>query len=86
MAFVNAWLIAALALLPPLAGACFAAAWGQLPMRLAAIPLTGTLTVVILMLLAKAVDQPSFFDLPLALVLVSYPGTLLYTHFVERWL
>jgi multisubunit Na+/H+ antiporter MnhF subunit len=80
------WLIAALALLPPLAICVVLALRGPIAERLVAVQVGTGLGVFLLMLLAMADEQPSFLDLALALVLVSYPGTLIYTHFLERWL
>lgn len=60
MAFMNAWLIAALALLPPFACAAFLALRGSMANRLVAVQLGSAITVFILMLLTMAVDQQSF--------------------------
>ncbi|HZT28175.1 MAG TPA: monovalent cation/H+ antiporter complex subunit F [Pseudolabrys sp.] len=86
MAFMNVWLFATLALLLPFACAAFLALRGTMADRLVAVQFASAVAVFILMLLAKAVDQRSFLDLALTLVLVTYPGTLIYTHFLERWL
>jgi multicomponent Na+:H+ antiporter subunit F len=86
MAFMNAWLIAALALLPPFACGAFLALRGPMAARLVAVQFASALTVFIMILLAMAIDQPSFLDLALTLVLVTYPGMLIYTHCLERWL
>lgn len=86
MAFMNAWLVAALALLPPFACGAFLALRGSTADRLVAVQFASAITVFFLMLLAMAVDQRSFLDLALTLVFVTYPGMLIYTHFLERWL
>jgi multicomponent Na+:H+ antiporter subunit F len=41
---------------------------------------------LLLMALSFAFDQPSSFDLALALALLGLPGTLLFAVFTERWL
>lgn len=54
--------------------------------RLVALQMLSLLTVLALLILAQAMSRPSFFDLALALAILSFPGALLYAHFVERWL
>lgn len=83
---MNAWLVAAIALLPPLAVAVAAASFGMPSMRLVAVPFAGALVVLLLLLLPMAVAQPSFLDLALALAIASFPGLVVYAHFLERWL
>ncbi|SER10411.1 Multiple resistance and pH regulation protein F (MrpF / PhaF) [Faunimonas pinastri] len=86
MAGLNAWLLAALGLLPPLALSAFVALRGDPTRRLVATQFCTSNTLFMLVLLTVALDQPSFLDLGLTLVLVNYPGTLIYSHFLERWL
>ena len=86
MAFMNVWLAAALALLPPFACGALLTIGGPAGGRLVAVQFASAIAVLILMLLAMAVDQRSFLDLALTLALVTYPGRLIYTHFLERWL
>lgn len=83
---MNIWLTAALGLLPPLAAAGWLTAMGNVANRLAALELASTVTVFALVLLSVGYGQPSFVDLALTLVLLSFAGTLVYVHFVERWL
>lgn len=83
---MNIWLTATLALLPPLAAAGWLVAAADLLNRVVALELAGSLAVFALMLLSAGYNQPSFIDLALALVLLSFPGTLAYVHFIERWL
>lgn len=80
------WLAAAIAMLPPLAVPLWVAARGQLTDRLVAVQLASTITIVAMVLLSFAFDQPSLLDLPLTLAFLGLPGTLLLTLFVERWL
>jgi multisubunit Na+/H+ antiporter MnhF subunit len=86
MAGMNAWLAAALALLPPLMAAAGLALRANTGNLLVAVQFATTLAIEIVIALAMAAAQPSFLDLALALALVGYPGTLIYTHFFERWL
>jgi multisubunit Na+/H+ antiporter MnhF subunit len=83
---VNIWLTATVGLLPPLAVAGWLTATGNLPNRLVALELAGTIAVFALVLLSVGYGQPSFVDLALALVLLSFTGALVYVHFIERWL
>lgn len=80
------WMTATLALLPALAFPIWVACRGSLPNRLVAVQLATTLTAMVLALMTFVFDQSSFIDLPLCLVLLSLPGTLAITLFVERWL
>lgn len=86
MAGLNVWLLAALGFIPPLAASALLALRGPVADRLVAIQFCTTVSALMLVLLTVAFDQPSFLDLGLVLVLVTYPGTLLYTWFLERWL
>ena len=83
---MNIWLTVAVGLLPPLAAAGWLAATADLANRLVALELAGTVTAFALMLLSVGYGQPSFIDLALTLVLLSFVGSLTYLHFVERWL
>ena len=83
---MNLWLTAAVALLPALAAAGWVAAVADIENRFVAVELGTTLAVFMLMLLSVGYDQPSFIDLGLTVVLLSFPGALAYAHFLERWL
>ena len=83
---INAWLIAALALLPPLLLAVIAAGRSAVPYRLIAAELASSLAVITLIALTFAFDQASSTDLPLTVALLTLPGTLLLALFEERWL
>jgi multicomponent Na+:H+ antiporter subunit F len=78
--------MACLALALPL-GVPVIAACRRLPaMRFVALQVLVALATVILVLLSFALNQSSFVDLPLALALLSLPGSLLMALFLERWL
>ena len=83
---MNIWLFAAILLLPPLSVPLCLAMRGAANQRLAAVQLAGSLSALVLALMTFAFDQPSFVDLALCLTLLSVPGTLLYTMFMERFL
>lgn len=77
---------ATLALLPALLAPVALACRGAVGARLVAVQLATSVTLLILALMTFAFDQSAFMDLPLALALLSAPGTLLMTLFLERWL
>ncbi|MBP0492705.1 hypothetical protein [Roseomonas indoligenes] len=85
-AVTGIWLAAALALLPPFALAAMLAMRGEVAGRLVAAQLASSLAVPVLFAMSYAFDQPSMADLPLTLVLLTLPGTLLMAIFLERWL
>ena len=86
MAAVSPWLAALIALLPPLAVAFWIGLRAGTADRLVALELAAALSVLIMVLMSFAFDQPSFIDLPLTISFLSLPGTLVFAHFLERWL
>ncbi|MCR0981233.1 monovalent cation/H+ antiporter complex subunit F [Roseomonas populi] len=80
------WLAATAALLPPFALAALLALRGSAGTRLVAAQLASSIAVPLLVAMSYAFDQPSIADLPLTLVLLTLPGTLLMAVFLERWL
>lgn len=80
------WLVAIVALLPAFAVPVAVALRAPMNGRLVAVQLASALAMVILALMSFAFDQESTIDLALALVLLSVPGTYLYSLFMERWL
>lgn len=83
---MNVWWIACLALSVSLATPVVAAGRRLPAMRFVALQVLIAAATVILVLLSFALDQSSFIDLPLALALLSLPGSLLMALFLERWL
>ncbi len=83
---MTAWLLAALALLPPFGLAMWCACRGGVVTRLVAWQLASSLAAMVLVAMTFAFDQPSFVDLPLAMALLALPGSLLIAMFLERWL
>ena len=45
----------------------------------------GLIAVLALLVLAQAMKRPSFYDLAVALALLSFPAGLMFAHFIERW-
>jgi multicomponent Na+:H+ antiporter subunit F len=83
---VNAWLVAAVALLVglvPCAVVCFR---GTPMERLVGLELAGNVDTLILLVLAEGYHQAIFFDLAVVLALLSFAGGLVFTRFLERWL
>lgn len=83
---MTVWLAATIALLPPLALACFIAATSRTGDRLVAVQLATAITAFMLVLMSFAFKRDFLVDLPLTLTLLSLPGTLLLALFLERWL
>ena len=83
---MNAWLLAALALLIGLVP-CAIVCLGSTPMeRLVGLEMAGTVDTLILLVLAQAYHQAIFFDLAVVLALLSFAGGLVFARFLERWL
>lgn len=79
-------MLATLALLPAFAVPVLVALRGGASGRLVAVQLATSLAASVLTLMTFAFDQSAFIDLPLALALLSLPGTLVMALFLERWL
>ncbi len=83
---MNAWLLAALALLIGLVP-CGIVCLRTTPMeRLVGLEMAGTVDTLIFLVLAQAYHQAIFFDLALVLALLSFAGGLVFARFLERWL
>jgi multisubunit Na+/H+ antiporter MnhF subunit len=81
---VNAWLIAALALLPALLACGLACALLDTLSALAALELAGTLATAELMLLAEGTHRQPFVDLAVTAALMSVAGALAFVRLMER--
>jgi multicomponent Na+:H+ antiporter subunit F len=83
---MNAWLIAATALvfaLIPCGIVCFK---GTAIERMVGLEMAGILDCLILLLLAQGFNNPNFYDLAVALALLTFGGSLVFVRFLERWL
>lgn len=77
---MNPWSVAAFVLVVGALGpALWLGARGGPAQRLVGLELCSSVTVLVLLLLAQAVGQSQFLILPLALVLLSFAGTLVFT-------
>ncbi|HVL54957.1 MAG TPA: MrpF/PhaF family protein [Burkholderiaceae bacterium] len=85
-AMAAAWLIAALGLIAALIACGFAMLRGRATDRLVALQLATTLAIQVPLLLGIAWREPSFGDIALVLALLSFAGTVVFAHFLERWL
>ena len=82
----NAWLLASILLLPPLAVPVVVALRGNANQRLVGIQLASLLTSLILAAMTFAFDQSSFIDLAFGATLLGVSSTFLFAIFMERWL
>ena len=86
MARVSGWLIALLAMLPPLA-VTFALAWrGPAGQRFIAVQLAGSVSILVMAAMTFVFDQASSIDLAVTFGVLGLPAALLYAVFLERWL
>jgi multicomponent Na+:H+ antiporter subunit F len=53
--------------------------------RLVGLELASVIVCLILLLVAEGLHRPSFFDLALALAMLSFAGGLVFARFLERW-
>ncbi|WP_428485701.1 monovalent cation/H+ antiporter complex subunit F [Rhodopila sp.] len=83
---MTSWMLALVALLPAFAIPAVAACHGGTAGRLVAVQLATSVATLMLILMTFAFDQSAFIDLALTLALLTLPGTLIITLFLERWL
>jgi multicomponent Na+:H+ antiporter subunit F len=83
---VNVWLIAAAVLLISLFPCGFVCLRDDVPVnRLIAFELASIIDTLTFLLLAEGFQRDVYFDLAVALALLSLAGGLVFTHFMERW-
>lgn len=83
---MNVWLWGATALLVGFVPCGALALWASRIDALVALQTAGTLTTLVLILLAQGFDRPSYMGLALALAFVSFAGTLVFARFLGRHL
>jgi multicomponent Na+:H+ antiporter subunit F len=81
---VNAWLIAATALLGGLVPCGIVIVRARPFDALAALELAGAVTTLALLCLAQGFHRSSYFVLPLVLAVLSLGGNLVYVRFLRR--
>ncbi len=82
---MNAWLIAALALLLGLVPCAVLLVRGSIVEALVGLQMAGILQTVVLLLLAEGFHRAPFFDLALVLAFLSLAGGLVFARMLERW-
>ena len=84
---MNVWLIATSVLLLsllPCGLVCFGTDSTPID-RLISFELASGIDTILFLLLAQGFDRDVYFDLALALALLSLAGGLVFSHFMERW-
>jgi multicomponent Na+:H+ antiporter subunit F len=79
------WLIAGAVLLAgafPLLWVCLR---GSILEALVAVELAGTITTLVLLVIAEGTHRQPFFDLAVVSALLSFGGGLAFARFLERW-
>jgi multisubunit Na+/H+ antiporter MnhF subunit len=82
---MNVWIAAATVSmlgLAPCALVCFR--WAPVD-RVVALILGGTIDTLVLLLLAEGFSYDPFYDLAVAVALLTLAGGLVFAHFLERW-
>ena len=82
---MNAWLIAATALLVGLVPLLVVCVRHSALDALVALELASTITTLVLMLLAQGYRRDPFFDLAVVSSVLSFAGALTFARFLERW-
>ena len=82
---MNAWLIAATALLVGLVPLLVVCVRHSPLDALVALELASTITTLVLMLLAQGYRRDPFFDLAVVSSVLSFAGALTFARFLERW-
>lgn len=86
MAGLNPWLIAATFVMAGIVPCAAVVARKGLAAGVAALQLAGTLATLATLLLAVGFNRPTVADIPMSLAVLSFGSSLLYAHFLERWL
>ncbi len=86
MADLNMWILAAAGLLLALVACLVVILRGSMASGLAAFQLAGTVTILAVLLLAVGFHHAIVADIPLALAVLAFPSSILFAHFLERWL
>jgi multicomponent Na+:H+ antiporter subunit F len=83
---VTIWLWTAIALIAAMFVPIVMACRGRMAERLVAVQMATTLATIALIIMSFAFDAPALMDLPLSLILLGIPGTLLFAVALERWI
>ena len=83
---MNAWLIAATALLVALLPCMFVCLRAPIMDALVALELTTVLVTLALLLLTEGFARSSYYTLPLVLSVLGFAGSLVFVRLLDRWL
>lgn len=83
---MNVWLIAAAILMFGLIPCGIVVFTRDAMNRLVGLEMAGMIETLILIFLAQGFQNPNFYDLALAMALLSFGGGLVFARFLERWL
>lgn len=80
------WLLAALGFLVALAPCAVVVLRGEAVDRLVGLEMGAVVLVLFMVCVAESEHRIAFYDLALALALLSFGGALVFARFLERWL
>jgi multisubunit Na+/H+ antiporter MnhF subunit len=83
---VNAWLIAATALLVGLVPCLFVCVRAPIMDALVTLELAAVVVTLTLLLLAEGFARSSYYTLPLVLSALGFVGSLVFVRLLDRWL
>jgi multisubunit Na+/H+ antiporter MnhF subunit len=83
---VNAWLIAATALLAGLVPCLLVCLRAPIMDALVALELAAVVVTLTLLLLAEGFARSSYYTLPLVLSALGFAGSLVFVRLLDRWL
>jgi multisubunit Na+/H+ antiporter MnhF subunit len=82
---LNAWLVAATAMLLGVLPCLWTALRASIVGALAALELASSLTTLALVLIAEGLHRDPFMDLAVVSAVLSFAGALAFARFLERW-
>jgi multisubunit Na+/H+ antiporter MnhF subunit len=82
---VNVWLVSAVVLLVGLVPCALVSVRSDIPSALAAMQMATILLVEVLVLLAVGFGRSIYADVAVVLGVLSFPSTLVFVRFLERW-
>lgn len=83
---MSVWLLASAALMLGILPCVLLALRGTVADRLIALELASVFTVLALLTFEQGEQRQSFYDLSLALAVLSFPSSLLFAQMFRRWL
>ena len=83
---MTGWLVAAAVLLVAVLAVGIVASHGPVMRRVIALELGGVLVTLALVLLAQGFDRDVYYDLAVVLAGMTFAASLVFVHFLERWL